>query len=391
MKIGIYGGTFNPPHSGHVKAAGDAIRALGLDKLLVVPTAQPPHKDMPEGSAAAEQRLEMARLAFGCLEKAEVSDVEIARGGKSYTVDTVLELRKIYPEDELWLIMGGDMFYSLTNWYRFEKLLDEVGFAVADRADDSERLKAYAEHVRHEWCPRVEFIPERPIEISSTELRERFENARGMELVPPEVYAYIVKNRLYGIRPQLEWLREEAVKLLAPKRVPHVMGCEQEAVRLAERWGEDVYSAAVAGILHDITKKCSANEQLLLCEKYGTVTDALELEAPKLLHSKTGADMAWAEFGISPEVREAIRWHTTGRADMTMLEKIIYMADYMEPNRDFEGVEELRRLAYEDIDQALRLGLRMSIEDMKERNIVPHPRSSGALEYIEDSLKSRGL
>ena len=169
------------------------------------------------------------------------------------------------------------------------------------------------------------------------------------------------------------------------------MGCEQEAIRLAQHWGEDVYSAAVAGILHDITKKCSANEQLILCEKYGTVTDALELEAPKLLHSKTAADLAWAEFGISPEVREAIRWHTTGKADMTMLEKIIYMADYMEPNRDFEGVDELRRLAYEDMDMALRMGLRMSMDDMKARNIVPHPRSLGALEYIEKRLEERGL
>lgn len=391
MKIGIYGGTFNPPHIGHIKAAGDAIRSLKLDKLIIIPTAQPPHKELPEGSAGAEQRVEMVRLAFKGVERAEVSDIELSRGGKSYTVDTVAQLRAVYPHDELWLIMGGDMFCSLTSWYNFDVLLKEVGFAVADRADESEMLKEQVEILRRERSARVEFIHDRPIEISSTELRERLEKAGGRDLLSPEVYAYIVKNRLYGVKPQLEWLREEAIKLLAPKRVPHVLGCEQEAVRLARHWGEDVYSAAVAGILHDITKKCSANEQLLLCEKYGTVTDALELEAPKLLHSKTGADMAWAEFGISPEVREAIRWHTTGRPGMTMLEKIIYMADYMEPNRDFEGVDELRRLAYEDIDQALRLGLRMSMEDMAARNIVPHPRSSGALEYIEKSLKERGV
>ena len=391
MKIGIYGGTFNPPHAGHIKAAGDAVRALSLDKLLVIPPATPPHKELPAGTATAEQRLEMAQLAFGGVDKVEVCDIELTRGGRSYTVDTVKALREYYPEDELWLIMGGDMFFSLESWYRFDTLLTEVGFAVADRADESEKLREYVDRMRRERDARVEFIPERPVEVSSTELRQQLENAEGRDLLPNDVYAYIIKNRLYGAKAQLDWLREEAVKLLAPKRVPHVLGCEQEAVRLAERWGEDVYSAAVAGILHDITKKCSANEQLLLCEKYGTVTDALELEAPKLLHSKTAADMAWVEFGISPEVREAIRWHTTGKADMTMLEKIIYIADYMEPNRDFEGVDELRRLAYEDIDRALQLGLRMSIEDMQARNIVPHPRSSGALEYIEDSLRQRGL
>lgn len=391
MKIGIYGGTFNPPHAGHIKAAGDAVRVLNLDKLLVIPTATPPHKELPAGSAPAEKRLEMARLAFGCVDKAEVCDMELVRGGRSYTVDTVAALREQYPGAELWLVMGGDMFFGLTDWYRFETLLTQVGFAVADRADESEKLQEYAEHMRRDLGAKVQFIPERPVEISSTELRRLLENAEGRELLSPEVYAYIIKNRMYGAKAQLDWLRENAIEMLAPKRVPHVLGCEQEAVRLAQHWGEDVYSAAVAGILHDITKKCSANEQLILCEKYGTVTDALELEAPKLLHSKTAADMAWAEFGISPEVREAIRWHTTGKADMTMLEKIIYMADYMEPNRDFEGVEELRRLAYEDMDMALRMGLRMSMDDMKARNIVPHPRSLGALEYIEKRLEERGL
>ena len=391
MKIGIYGGTFNPPHAGHIKAAGDAVRVLNLDKLLVIPTATPPHKELPAGSAPAEKRLEMARLAFGCVDKAEVCDIELARGGRSYTVDTVAALREQYPGAELWLVMGGDMFFGLTDWYRFETLLTQVGFAVADRADESEKLQEYAEHMRRDLGAKVQFIPERPVEISSTELRRLLENAEGRELLSPEVYAYIIKNRMYGAKAQLDWLRENAIEMLAPKRVPHVLGCEQEAVRLAQHWGEDVYSAAVAGILHDITKKCSANEQLILCEKYGTVTDALELEEPKLLHSKTAADMAWAEFGISPEVREAIRWHTTGKADMTMLEKIIYMADYMEPNRDFEGVEELRRLAYEDMDMALRMGLRMSMDDMKARNIVPHPRSLGALEYIEKRLEERGL
>jgi len=391
MKIGIYGGTFNPPHAGHIKAAGDAVRVLNLDKLLVIPTATPPHKELPEDSAPARKRLEMAQLAFGCIDKAEVCDIELARGGRSYTVDTVAALRENYPGAELWLVMGGDMFFGLTDWYRFDTLLTQVGFAVADRADESEKLQEYAEHMRRDFGAKVQFIPERPVEISSTELRRLLENAEGRELLSPEVYAYIIKNRLYGAKAQLDWLRENAIEMLAPKRVPHVLGCEQEAIRLAQHWGEDVYSAAVAGILHDITKKCSANEQLILCEKYGTVTDALELEAPKLLHSKTAADLAWAEFGISPEVREAIRWHTTGKADMTMLEKIIYMADYMEPNRDFEGVDELRRLAYEDMDMALRMGLRMSMDDMKARNIVPHPRSLGALEYIEKRLEERGL
>lgn len=386
MRIGIYGGTFNPPHTGHRKAAREAIGALGLDKLLIIPTAEPPHKELPEESAGPEQRLELARLCFGGLEGAEVSPLEMERGGKSYTVDTVAELRRLYPGAELWLIMGGDMFLSLEKWYRSEELLRETGVAVSARADERERILAEAEKLRRERGARVRFIDEPPIVISSTALRDSLRRAGGREYLTEETYAYIVKNRLYGARAELGWLREQAVKLLDPRRVPHVLGVEQEAVRLAERWGAEVYDAAAAGILHDITKKCNDKEQLQLCEKYGTMIDNLEREIPKLLHAKTGADLAWHEFGVSPAIREAIRWHTTGRENMSLLEKIIYLADYIEPNRDFEGLDRLRALAYENLDEALRLGLQMSLDEMEERRIVPHPNSLRALRYIEKEL-----
>lgn len=386
MRIGIYGGTFNPPHTGHRKAAREAIGALGLDKLLIIPTAEPPHKELPEESAGPEQRLELARLCFGGLEGAEVSPLEMERGGKSYTVDTVAELRRLYPGAELWLIMGGDMFLSLEKWYRSEELLRETGVAVSARADERERILAEAEKLRRERGARVRFIDEPPIVISSTALRDSLRRAEGREYLTEETYAYIVKNRLYGARAELGWLREQAVKLLDPRRVPHVLGVEQEAVRLAERWGAEVYDAAAAGILHDITKKCNDKEQLQLCEKYGTMIDNLEREIPKLLHAKTGADLAWHEFGVSPAIREAIRWHTTGRENMSLLEKIIYLADYIEPNRSFEGLDRLRALAYENLDEALRLGLQMSLDEMEERRIVPHPNSLRALQYIEKEL-----
>ena len=161
-----------------------------------------------------------------------------------------------------------------------------------------------------------------------------------------------------------------------------VLGCEAEAVRLAERWGEDVGDAAEAGILHDITKKLEKPEQLLLCGKYGIMVDAIEKESSKLLHAKTGAFLARERFGVSERVRDAIYWHTTARPGMTLLEKIIYMADYIEPNRDFEGVEKLRDLAYADLDEAMILGLEMSIEDIRSYGVEPHPRSREALEWF---------
>ena len=183
------------------------------------------------------------------------------------------------------------------------------------------------------------------------------------------MYARIVKNRDYGARAALDWLRERAVELLAPKRVPHVMGCAEEAVRLAARWGADPYDAGAAGLLHDITKKLTVDEQLLLCDKYGIIIDMSVPGTEKTLHQITGAAMAWHEFGVSPAIRDAIRWHTTGKPDMTTLEKIIYRADYIDPTRNFDGVEPLRQLCYEDLDAAMELGLRMTMDDLAYKGL----------------------
>ena len=142
---------------------------------------------------------------------------------------------------------------------------------------------------------------------------------------------------------------------------------KEQAVKLARRWGADVYEAAEAGILHDITKKLSDEEQLIMCDKYGIILDAAERRNPRILHARTGAALARELFGIPDGIYSAIRWHTTGKPDMSLMEKIIYLADFTEPTRDFEGVEPLRKLCFEDIDRAMELGLRMSLEEIRSR------------------------
>lgn len=180
-------------------------------------------------------------------------------------------------------------------------------------------------------------------------------------------------------------LWKKAKKYLKDSRVPHVLGCESESVRLAERWGEDTGKASTAALLHDITKKCSYEENLELIKKYRLKVDEDELANPKLLHAKTGAALAEDVFEISSEIREAIKWHTTGKPAMTLLEKIIYLADYIEPTRDFEGVEKLRKLAYEDIDRCMALGLKMSLEEVSSRGTEPHKDTKEAFKYYADT------
>ncbi|MCM1148912.1 MAG: nicotinate (nicotinamide) nucleotide adenylyltransferase [Butyricicoccus sp.] len=382
MKICVYGGSFNPPHIGHLAAAKAAMEQLAPEKMLVIPDRAAPHKDMAEGSPAPEQRLELARLTFAEVPGIEVSDMELRREGKSFTSDTLRELLEQYPGAELYLLVGTDMLCSFEKWRDFEWILQNAALAAMARdTGEGEKLSAAARSLREKYGARVEIISAPAVPASSTQLRELLRQRRGRELMHPAAYAEVIRQRLYGAQPEWEWLREQADAMLDPKRVRHVRGVESEARSLARRWGTDPDLAAEAGILHDITKKLDLNQQLLLCEEYGIITDELERTNEKLLHAKTGAAVARDRFGACDEVYTAIEWHTTGRPDMSMPEKVLYMADYIEPARDFEGVERLRALAYEDIDAAMELGLRMSLEDIVSRGNTPHEDSASALEW----------
>lgn len=132
-----------------------------------------------------------------------------------------------------------------------------------------------------------------------------------------------------------------------------------------------------------MTKALPGPEQLKLCDKYGMMLDTFERSHPKLLHAKSGAAVAGAVFGESAAVQSAICWHTTGKPDMTLLQKILYLADYMEPNRDFPGVERLRALAEHDLDEAVLLGLEMSLDLLTETGQPIDVNSRAARDFLK--------
>ena len=368
MRIALYGGSFNPPHLGHAEAAYTVYEELKPDKLLIIPDNIPPHKEMEEGCPSAEERLELCRLAFAEIPGAEVSDIEVRREGRSYTADTVEQLRAEYPEDELILVMGTDMLLCFEDWYRFEYLLRECSLAVLAREDNQElELLEKIRQLQKEHGANVILLSHTPLAMSSSEIRERLRLRLRAGLLDDKVYSCIIRNGYYDALPELSWLREKAFAYLEPGRIAHVVGCESEAVMLAKTWGEDPDTAATAGILHDITKKYRGEEQLKLCRKYGIVYDEAEARNTAILHARTGAALAREEFHVSEEIAEAIRWHTTGKPDMSTLEKILYLADFIEPTRDFPGLEELRKLAYKDLNDAMALALSMSMGDLRRR------------------------
>ena len=387
-RIGIYGGTFNPPHIGHIQAAKEACKALSLSKLYLLPDRTPPHKVMPEGSATPEQRLSMLRIAVSGCPQIEVSDMELKREGVSYTYETVLQLKQMHPEAELVLLMGTDMFLSFHTWRNPDIILANASLGVFYRGERGEGVaiearRAEMEHFGH----RVYLVKNEVIQISSTQLRRLLAFRCAGHFLPEGVLDYIRENRLYDTRAPwknlpMEQLESVVVRLLNPNRVAHVLGCRDTAVELAKHWGADETDAARAAILHDITKAIDGPLQLTLCDAYGKILSDFSKRYPKTLHALTGSLVAERIFGENRQVVSAIEWHTTGKADMSLLEKIIYIADYIEPNRTIPGVEALRQLAFTDLDAALKMGLEMTLEHLKKQGSEVSPESREALAWL---------
>jgi nicotinate-nucleotide adenylyltransferase len=388
-RIGIYGGTYSPPHIGHMKAAEYAIEALGLDRLLLIPTGVSPHKAMSAGATSAD-RLQMLRLSAANMEKAQVSDIEILRQGSSYTVDTLRQLRAENPGAELVLLMGTDMFVSFLNWREPESILSLATLAVFCRGERGEQERIEAQKAKLEALgARVELVRNPVNAISSTDLRRMLVFGCADPFLMPGVGDFIREKGLYGLDRNrknlpMEELEEAVIALMNPNRVAHVLGCRDTAVELARVYGENEVDAARAGLLHDITKAIDGPLQLTLCDEYGIVLDTFSRSFPKTLHALTGSLVAERIFGENENVVSAICHHTTGRANMTLLEKIIYIADYVEPNRDFPGVEEMRAMAYTDLDRAVLMGLESAVAHVRRQGQGLAPATLEALEFLQN-------
>ena len=192
IKTGVFGGAFNPVHKGHVRLAEEAVKQLKLKRLLIIPTYDSPHKETK--LLPFEDRAEMCRRAFGHIEGVEISDIEVKLGGKSFTINTIRELKSLYPEDQFFLLIGGDMLFSFESWFKYESILKEAKVCAIARDEDSlVDMMEYANELG-----RIKVLPTKAIEISSTEIREKA--ARGediSDLVPDGVAEYIAQNGLY--------------------------------------------------------------------------------------------------------------------------------------------------------------------------------------------------
>ncbi len=193
--VGILGGTFNPPHVAHLVCASEAADQLGLERVLLMPAAIPPHKEMP-ADPGGEERLELCRLAVAGEERLDVCPLEVERGGRSYTVDT---LEALADEDELTFIVGGDMAWSLPEWREPERVLELARLGVAER--EGVRPADILDHLASALpaaAARIDFFDMPRLDISSTELRRRVAEGRPIRhLVPAAVAEYVAEQGLY--------------------------------------------------------------------------------------------------------------------------------------------------------------------------------------------------
>ena len=348
MKIGILGGSFHPIHNGHLDMARSARDALGLDMVLLMVDRIPPHKELAQG-ASSEQRYRMVQLA--CEEEVGfvASDWELNREGTSYTALTLTHLSEEHPSDELYFIMGSDMLRSLTTWYHPEIVCEKARLVCICRAGQDGGEAEAAARVKDLYGADVCLLP--PVrELSSTEVRSRLADGRPITgLVPSAVERYIYEQALY-VNKQLVDLTAAMREVLKPRRFQHVIGVEITAVQLAENLGADGQKARLAALLHDCAKYLPLEEQASLAKRDGSPLDPEKDHM--ILHAPAGAVLARERYGVTDEeVLEAIRCHTTGAENMTLLDEIIWAADIIEPGRDHPAVEKHRSLLLPARDQ----------------------------------------
>ncbi len=378
-KLLFYGGTFDPPHSGHLHLLKQTVRQMSFDKIIIMPTAMPPHKQAAH-FLSDETRLKAVKMLFSSIKNATVSDWEIQKGGKSYSIETVEYLEQQYPDYEVYFLMGSDMFLGLERWYRFEEILKKCKILTAPRSyDDISRLKPMAQKLTAQYGAHCAVLRMPIHRLSSTQIRD----GRTDEKLPLEVRYCIYGKDALG--PLDQYLQDN----LTPQKYEHSYRVAEYAVRLAETYNEDVSRVYLACLLHDITKCWGKKRQLAYLEKRRYKLGAEDRMAPQIYHQITGALFAAEKFGIKDiSILDAIKCHTTGRVNMNMLDKILFLADSIEPARSYEGVELMRKTAETDLDQAVLMNFDRSITYIVNKGFFLHPQTVAARNWMLKSMTS---
>jgi len=389
LRYGIFGGTFDPFHPGHMSMLTGALNSGLVDRVWVIPSGYPPKKDAHQ-LTLAPYRYYMTQAALKNVPNCQVLPIEIIRTQVSYTVETLRILRDeslAGPDDELFVIYGTDILFEIEQWYHPEILVKEAKLLIARRPGILQAKTLQKVHELEDiYSTRISFFPIEGITVSSREIRR----TRDFASLGTPVRQFIKKHALYPQDNPLSYLNENTHREiyeygtilfleLSRSRLLHSLNVCLLSVRYAVIHGVDPDAAAIAGLLHDCAKELSISRQTILAKQ----ADARELPDNALLHAPAGVKYAEERYGIKDKsIQSAIRCHTTGREEMTALDKIIYLADKLEPARDYEDLAELRALALVDLDAAVIACLQAVKDSFIRKETAFHPDSSLALDSL---------
>ena len=404
MKIGIYGGSFDPVHNGHIAMIESAMKSGFIDCVIVVPSVRNNFKLYTNKLPAPYRFYMMKETIEGLgIKNCFVSDIEYGIEGVSYTAVVLAKMtseeyiqefllandvkrKKAEEHHEFFWIMGSDTLGTFETWYKPGEILNYVTLLAAVRPGDNTDVEKASASIKKNLGGRVELFRLDGVDCSSSGIT----SSGDFSQVPEPAREFINRHALYTENTMLEGVSDDAKKqffdcatwmyqYLGCKRLLHTLNVGYLSAHYAGLYGCSKDKALIAGALHDCAKELPVEEQLELAKKY---TGDLFTEK-KIIHSPAGATFAKEGFGIDDkEILDAICYHTTGRGNMSVLEKIVYLADKVEPSRTYMDLAPIRETAEKDLDEAVRMTAEAVRNKFKAQGREMHPVTTAMMKDL---------
>lgn len=374
----VFGGSFDPVHVEHTNILKAAVRELCADKVIVVPTKNPPHKSASK--TPFSDRAEMARIAFSKVSaNVIVDDIENRNDGVNYSSDNLPVLEKKY--GKFVYVIGGDSLLALESWHEPEFIVRNFEIAVFDR-EGYQSAKDKAAELNEKWNGKIRILEYVGKEVDSHTIRDRLMLKADVSGLDENVGRYIKSRNLYS---EFFLCVDKAATYLDAKRLVHSKNTALVALSLNRNFCPkiDEDKVLLAGLLHDVGKMYDKTE-LPKTIKNAIPSDSI---GTPVQHQFVSAEIVKNDFHISDEgVLNAIRFHTTGRENMSQFEKLIYVSDLISYERNFQGVESLRKAVYNDFEKGFITCLTYSRDYVVETGRAVYPLTDKAINFYKENL-----
>lgn len=376
MKILIFGGAFNPVHKEHINILSSAIQCVGAERTIIVPTGVSPHKH-DKLTVTDAVRVKACELAFASIKNTSVCTYEIEKGGVSYSYLTCKYFKNLYPNDELYFLMGADMLKYFPKWKYPEEILKCVSLVVCQR-DGVEDFSSAVQEIEREYNTKIYVANYVGEAVSSTKIRTLYALGEDVsDCVLQSVNEYLKSVKAYRLDNLIK-----AKDFLTEKRWMHSVRVAMICAENCSRANLTEEQAITMGALHDVAKYLPLDSPYL--EGF-SLNDGVP---NPVIHQYTGAYVAKNTFGVTDKtLLSAIRCHTSAKAEMTAADVLLYLADLLEPNRDFSGVDELRKIFSRDMQKCITVALERQIDYLCYKGVKIYEETLNAYEYFKEKYK----